>query len=318
MTLHDAIQDARAGKSRLLRCPAHRDHSPSLSVRQGPEGKVLIHCFTGCAPEAVLAAGGLTWADLYGERAFELTVPAWTKPTAKCLSPWNEPERKTKRAEWPPFLAPTTADLEQIAKIRGLGRKGLELAVARGILRVTTHESGHRCWVITDAAQVVAQVRRLDGLKFRSAASEKKALSLPGSTHQWPAGLAALSDDHRSVLVTEGGPDLLAAFHFIVREGRERDATAIGILGAGCGIHEDLLPRFKGRRVRVAQHADEAGERAAVRWARQLRPHAEHVDGISFDGLRQHDEKPVKDLNDFARIHPNDFEKHRWTWRILP
>ena len=40
-------------------CPAHDDHHPSLSIT--PKGeKVLIHCFTGCTPEAILAALGLT------------------------------------------------------------------------------------------------------------------------------------------------------------------------------------------------------------------------------------------------------------------
>lgn len=46
------------------RCPAHRDRSPSLSVSVTDTGKVLLHCFAGCPPEAVLAAIGLTWRDL--------------------------------------------------------------------------------------------------------------------------------------------------------------------------------------------------------------------------------------------------------------
>lgn len=318
MTLHQAIQDARAGKIRSLRCPAHEDHSPSLSVRLGKDGRVLIHCFTGCTPEAVLTAGGLTWDDLFEEGAIRGTGPGWTNPSAKHLPPWDEPDRIAKRSEWPLFQTPTAAELEQIGRIRGLRREGLELAVARGILRVTTYENGHRCWVITDSARVVGQVRRLDGLKFRRATSEEKALSLPGSTHKWPAGIAALKEDYRSILLTEGGPDLLTAFHFIAREGRERDATAIGILGAGCEIHEDLLHRFKGRRVRIAQHADKAGDTAVKRWARQLQPYAAQLDKIWLEGLRKHDGHPVEDLNDLAHVHADDFEKYRWIWNLTP
>ncbi|MFW5983297.1 MAG: hypothetical protein ACOCQ4_02260, partial [bacterium] len=30
-------------------CPAHSDHNPSLSIKQGNNGKVLLHCFAGCS-----------------------------------------------------------------------------------------------------------------------------------------------------------------------------------------------------------------------------------------------------------------------------
>ncbi len=40
----------------LAHCPAHDDQNPSLSVRELPGGKVLVHCFAGCSQEAVIAA----------------------------------------------------------------------------------------------------------------------------------------------------------------------------------------------------------------------------------------------------------------------
>ena len=45
-------------------CPAHDDHRRSLSVDQGDDGRCLIRCFAGCKPRAVVAAVGLTLADL--------------------------------------------------------------------------------------------------------------------------------------------------------------------------------------------------------------------------------------------------------------
>lgn len=33
----------------LVMCPCHEDQNPSLSIRLGPSGKVLIHCFAGCS-----------------------------------------------------------------------------------------------------------------------------------------------------------------------------------------------------------------------------------------------------------------------------
>jgi hypothetical protein len=49
------------------RCPAHDDRRASLSVGCGSEDKVLIKCHAGCETEAILAALGLTWKDLYPE-----------------------------------------------------------------------------------------------------------------------------------------------------------------------------------------------------------------------------------------------------------
>lgn len=46
------------------RCPAHDDTNPSLSITEKSDGRVLVHCFTGCAPDAVVAALGLKMKDL--------------------------------------------------------------------------------------------------------------------------------------------------------------------------------------------------------------------------------------------------------------
>lgn len=49
----------------VARCPAHDDRSPSLSVREGADGRALIWCHAGCDTEAVIAALGLRWSDLF-------------------------------------------------------------------------------------------------------------------------------------------------------------------------------------------------------------------------------------------------------------
>jgi hypothetical protein len=49
----------------LARCPAHRDRSPSLSVRELDDGRVLLHDFGGCETADVLSALGLTVSDLF-------------------------------------------------------------------------------------------------------------------------------------------------------------------------------------------------------------------------------------------------------------
>lgn len=49
-------------------CPAHPDKSPSLSVKELGDGRVLIHDFGGCGTDDVLAAVGLEMADLFPEK----------------------------------------------------------------------------------------------------------------------------------------------------------------------------------------------------------------------------------------------------------
>jgi len=49
-------------------CPAHQDKTASLSIKDLPDGRMLLHCFAGCEPDAVLAAIGLTFADIMPER----------------------------------------------------------------------------------------------------------------------------------------------------------------------------------------------------------------------------------------------------------
>ena len=48
-------------------CPAHDDKKPSLSVALGEDGKVLLHCHAGCDVGDIVAAIGMTEADLFPE-----------------------------------------------------------------------------------------------------------------------------------------------------------------------------------------------------------------------------------------------------------
>lgn len=59
----------RTGADRhYFRCPAHNDRSPSLSVKEGADGRALVHCFAGCSIQEVCAALGLTIRDLFVDR----------------------------------------------------------------------------------------------------------------------------------------------------------------------------------------------------------------------------------------------------------
>jgi len=42
-----------SGRHAMVRCPAHEDRTPSLSIRQG-RNSILVHCFAGCDGAAVM------------------------------------------------------------------------------------------------------------------------------------------------------------------------------------------------------------------------------------------------------------------------
>lgn len=76
----NGVTKSGPGKWRAC-CPAHQDRSPSLSLLLLDDGRILIHCFSGCPPGSVLGALGLEFADLYPSPAsFHLPVKK---------KPWN-------------------------------------------------------------------------------------------------------------------------------------------------------------------------------------------------------------------------------------
>lgn len=53
----------------IARCPAHEDRSPSLSVRELPDGRVLVHCFGGCGADQIVGAAGIGLEELFPPKA---------------------------------------------------------------------------------------------------------------------------------------------------------------------------------------------------------------------------------------------------------
>src|SRR5262245_65613309 len=59
-------EPAPNGSGWSCRCPSHDDNRASLSISECQTShKVLVHCFAGCKPEAIVAALALTLADLF-------------------------------------------------------------------------------------------------------------------------------------------------------------------------------------------------------------------------------------------------------------
>ncbi|MFG0246373.1 MAG: DUF3987 domain-containing protein [Phycisphaerales bacterium JB052] len=66
----DAIRDRggrvnRSGGQWMCTCPAHDDRTPSLSVKEGDDGRALLKCFAGCSVESIVSALGMQMRDLF-------------------------------------------------------------------------------------------------------------------------------------------------------------------------------------------------------------------------------------------------------------
>jgi hypothetical protein len=55
-------------------CPAHDDKSPSLSITDKGDGKILINCYAGCGTEDVLDSIGMSFEDIMPPKVMEHKV----------------------------------------------------------------------------------------------------------------------------------------------------------------------------------------------------------------------------------------------------
>jgi len=291
--------------------PFRADTKPSFSVNA--DGTLWNDFATGEAGDAVdffQRASGLPQKDAC-RKYIELAGGRITNALRAARPRRSEVKPKPV---FPDFRTGTAAEIQHLASLRKIGCEGLEWAGERGLLWFATLKN-YPAWIVTDAARVNAQARRMDGQAWEHIGA--KAWTLPGAWASWPIGIME-SKNFPAIALCEGGPDLLAAFHFIFCEDREISCSPVAMLGASHQIHADALPMFTGKRVRIFGHDDEAGRCAVERWAAQLASVGADVDAFSFAGLRQTDAKPVNDLNDCTSVHADDFEAERILWRVIP
>jgi len=94
------VKETPKGFSAL--CPSHHDKSPSLSVTEAPDGKILVKCHAGCSSEAVCQALGLTVSDLFPENGTRQRSegPTPYKSNPRAATPLGTPS-KTKNPNGP-------------------------------------------------------------------------------------------------------------------------------------------------------------------------------------------------------------------------
>jgi hypothetical protein len=294
----------KAGNRLKCVCPFHDERNASCYV--DPK-RGVFHCF-GCGAGGTIIdyhalKRGISVRDAIRELAGRANGGASAVDVVVRRPSFKQPDLRSLDLGW--LEKGAEEDLCKLSDLRCISVKALRLAQVAAVLRFGTIR-GHRAWIVTDPARAVAQARRLDG-KGWFHLKDAKAYTLHGGCGNWPIGVINAPDQQKVVLV-EGGPDLLAAYHLLWCQDR-RDITPVAMLGAGTSIFPVALPLFAGRRVRIYPHTDESGIRATERWSHTLLRVGCTVDCYDFSDLMRADGKPVRDLNDFLLIGHDEWQE---------
>lgn len=357
------IMGRKQGTAYVACCPFHAEKHGSFNIggKKGMEHRA--HCF-GCGWDGDIFS---FWQELKGsdfkqtllDLAAVAGVPTggaveWTMPEVpkvRTLEKRLVGEDEHEKPSLPSLRHLRREECDQVAKARGLNPEAIWMA-ARVFKRMAFSEWPlyfrhgewlHRSvgawpsWAAIDETKNVAEFRRLDNGKYpRQDGGEIKTWSTAGKA--WPLGAAAMNG-RPCVLLVEGGPDMLAAYHFLLHFRMLERVAVVCMLGASNKIRSDALPFFKGKRVRIMADADALkddenpkkrrvpGMQAAARWAGQLTEAGAAVEtfnlGPVYDsgsllkwaagdikaaevtvmmpGFEMPDGTPVKDLNDLAK-----------------
>jgi len=354
----DNLVVRKMGRMLQARCPFHEEKSGSFTIGgRSPDRAHCFGCsWDGDIFDYWQKRHALTFPQTVEQLASLCGVSpriegvAWAAPKAKVM---------TRQAQLPPELREKPPlprmrqlrddEIEQLARVRGLSMQGVSMAAkvyrrvgfspwpmwrrlasGRWLPMCATH--GLKChlntpecverplypsWVVTDDERRVAEFRRLDGERYPLKEGEGiKSWSTAGKN--WPVGAADMGQ-RMCVLLVEGSPDMLAAYHFLWGFGMLGKVAVVSMLGASARICDEALPYFKGKRVRICIDADEVQEKrtkdakgvehvkrtrpgydAAARWTEQLTAAGAAVQGFNLEGLVRADGQAVKDLNDLA------------------
>lgn len=243
-----------------VRCPCHKDKENSLTISFSDNGKILMRCHAGCDTEDILAAVGLTMADICGEGStkslscferlawYYANKYKWTDENNKEHEGYGEGVKVV--AEYPYY---NEHGAYQYSKIRFEGG-----AIPGKLIRYYTIDRKK------DEATVCKQ-----------ADIEKCLYRLPE--------FLKLKDHAEYVYIVEG----------------EKDCETLRKLGSGFGCcttpggagdwRKEYAPFFKGLRVVILRDNDEPGAAAAEKIKKDLKPYAYFVKIICPSRLKHGD-----------------------------
>lgn len=307
VTIYDIARIYFPGWNPAKSCksPFREDKSPSFSVYDnGKRYKDFGTGEKGDAIEFLASAVHLSRSEAF-KRFMEMAGVSNNKPVPK--------------GKWPEFTTGTANDIHALAHLRNLSLDSVQLAQDRGILRfasIIDVDVRARAWVLCGQDRKCALTRRLDGKPWNHLPNHPKSKTLAGSVASWPIGITE-SEKYPDIALVEGGPDFLAAFHFIWAEGKEAQVAPVLLSSASVRIHDEALPLFKNKRLRIFPHMDDAGNEAAIKWEQQLKSICSHVECFDLSGLLRINGERVKDLNDLTSISADLWEEDRETHRLM-
>ena len=298
----------------VVRSPFREDRTPSFSVFE--QGRAWNDFGTGEGGDVIsfyAKAKSISNGEAIREMAGFLGINKLSN--GKVKSPVKASGNHSSKPSSKPLQAVGTHAIDdlgrgthqqwkQLARQRGLpwplSFHGLGLAVDNGTLLagvLRTHEAKFDCWFSIDQTKYCIIARRIDGGLLPAKGGEVKAKCLAGSNTQWPIGIKE-AHDKPILLLTEGGPDTLAAWAAIFEEHRWGDAAVITMASSSPSIHEKALPLFKGKVVRIFMDNGEPGKKAAKRWSQQFCQSGATVDIVNFREV-----EGITDLEEFMRLN---------------
>ena len=257
----------RSGNGWEARCPAHEDRNPSLSVSEGDDGRVLLHCFTGCEPEAVVASLGLEMRDLMPRDGAPGPTPRPRPKRRETAAmdalrlPTGAPEPTPERMALKELGEPSTVWLYHDTNGSALGFAVARYEVKDGkTIRPWMYDAKRRQW--TPGAP--KPPRPLYGLEGLGACAEPK---VGGDAMHRRAKAGPFSVARVLVVEGEKAADEAAKMfaYLAVAAGAElfqNLAVVTSPGGANAASSADWTP-LNGRQVVVWPDADEAGRRYA-------------------------------------------------------
>jgi len=252
-TLTLALGGRWNGGTGTARCPAHEDRSPSLSLSNGADGRLLLYCHAGCAYGDVRAA--LSARGLIADGALQPI----RDPVRNLVRQAAAARHAARRAEMARFLWAEAAPVAGSLAERYLTYRGIT-APLPGTLRYVRecwHPSATRlpamiCNVTgADHVAVHRTYLRRDG---RGKADIAPAKAMLGRTR---GGAVRLSEAPGPLVVTEGIETGLSLLSGLL----DGPATVWAALSAG-GMHRLRLPDRPGKLV-LAADGDSVGQGAA-------------------------------------------------------
>ena len=264
----------RCGAGFTARCPAHHDRHPSLTISVTDGGRVLLHCFAGCAFGEILGAAGLS----AGELCLDSTARIRARSPADRL-------REARRL-WKRTLPARGTLVEDYLRARGIT---IQPPPAVRFVPLLPHkEYGWPFPAMVVGAQNADAAFCGVQVTFLAAHGCEKAPVEPERKSYGPVGSAAvrLGPVAERVILAEGVETALSVQ-------QASGIAAWATLGTS-GLQRVELPDCV-REVIIAADADEAGEKAAQEAAQRF----------LSEGRRVRIAKPngAKDFNDMRLLN---------------